>query len=1771
MTKLKLIRNNLVGTLPDELGSLINLRELRLSSNELSGTIPDLSGLTGLTRLELSYNELSGTIPDLGNLTSLQYMNLRNNELSGTIPDLSGLTGLRELTLIENKLTGKIPNLSGLTNLTRLELEDNLLSGEIPDLSDLTNLKYLYLSRNGLTGEIPASLNSLTKLETLYLPGNQLSGTIPDLSSLTALKYLDLKENLLRGEIPASLSSLTNLQELFLWGNQLSGPIPNLNNFFNMQYMDLSQNLLEGEIPDLGNLHGLKGLYLHQNQLTGEIPASLSNLTNLRELFLHQNQLTEEIPSLSNLTNLRELSLWDNELTGVIPDLSRLTELRRVFLEQNQLSGEIPYLSDLTNLQDLYLRGNLLMGEIPSLGGLTNLQRLDLQDNQLSGEIPASLGTLDRLRVLSLKDNQLTGQIPDLASLQTLFFLELSGNQLSGEIPASLGSLDALRVLDLQDNDLTGEIPAELGTLTLLKTTRFANNALTGCVPHGLRFLLDVDEFVLGVPPQDFIAVDANRDGDTDDEGDVPGLNLPFCMLSALTFSDATLDPVFAPGTATYTATSTVASTMVTATLNDPNDRVSIKKGATSYNNGEAVQFEAGSNLITIEVTPSDARLLKQTYTVEVFHPGSALTDRQALMALYNSTGGSAWTNNTDWDSAQALSMWYGVRVDDASGRVAWLELPGNNLRGTVPAQLATLTELRYLDLSGNQLRGAIPPELGDLSPLGLVSLDLSANQLNGTIPAELGDLSSLNVLHLNDNQLTGEIPAELGDLGSLTELSLRNNRLSGAIPASLSDLFLGYARFANNAFTGCVPDGLRDLLNEPDFAPDVPAHDFAWDENRDGDTADPGDIAGLALPFCGLDGLTLGGLTLEPAFASGTEAYTAAAAYAVTSTTVTASLNNSADELSITKGADTYTNGDPVPLDVGPNLITIEVTALDGTTAPHTYSVTVTRTPNTPPVFDEGAAATRGVDENTVASQDIGDPLRATDADSADTLTYSLDTTSDAFFDIDSTGQLRTEAELDHETRKSYPVKVSVSDGKDANDDADPSADSTITVTILVSDVNEDPSFALANDTRTIEENRPAGEPLGAPFQATDGDGDTLTYSLGANSAEDFEIDAASGQLRTRAALDYEAQSTYQLDVTATDPSGHSDFIRVTVTVENVEEPGTVTLSPVQPRIGEGLNAFLTDPDMVSGPVAWAWERSTSRTSGWTAISGATSASYTTVDADADHYLRASASYDDGAGAGKSASAVSANPVRAQALGNSDPSFTPAPDTRTVDENEPADTIVGDPFVATDADNDRLSYFLSGTDAAAFEINSSSGQLRTRAVLDYEAKQSYQVDVTATDPSGGFGEVTVTISVGNVQEAGTATLSPLQPEVRSELTATLADPDGVTGTATWSWQSSPDRAAWTPVSGATSADYYTPVAADVGSYLRATASYEDEADADQSAEAVSAHPVREPRGGHTPVFTDGESTTRGTTKTAPSGVDIGAPVAATDGDNDRLSYSLRGADAVSFDIDESFGQLRTMADLSLDNRDSYTVTVSVSDGKNDQGNPDAASDATIEVTINFGGRARSGPPDHHRRRRRRRRRWRRWRWADAEHTRVRVERDPRHRGTRQRPRLTHRRLVRWHDALARRERRRRRRRCLRLRPRERRARRGARVRARRAQPRATRRLVRQRYPLDRRQRPGPPLRLRPRERRARRGARGRVRHAQPRPARHLVRRHDRVGARRRQECALRLRPRQRRADRRVHPRLRQRRPAGSVVRRRQRLGLRPRRQAPLRLPDPGA
>ena len=334
-------------------------------------------------------------------------------------------------------------------------------------------------------------------------------------------------------------------------------------------------------------------------------------------------------------------------------------------------------------------------------------------------------------------------------------------------------------------------------------------------------------------------------------------------------------------------------------------------------------------------------------------------------------------------------------------------------------------------------------------------------------------------------------------------------------------------------------------------------------------------------------------------------------------------------------------------------------------------------------------------------------------------------------------------------------------------------------------------------------------------------------------------------------------------------------------------------------------------------------------------------------------NYLRATASYDDEESAGKSARAVSVNPVRTRTFGNAIPQFSPSETgARSVDENTVAGVNLGAPFTATDGDNDTLTYSLDAAGAASFDIGASSGQLQTKAALDFETSANYFIIVIATDTAGGIVTIPVTIPVNNVDEPGTVTLSSLQPLVAIPLTATLDDPDDVSGSVTWLWERSPNGTSdWNPISGATS-DIYKPVADDVGDYLRATASYTDGEAAGKSAQAISAHAVELAPGRNAPVFTEGASTTRSVAKSTPAGRNIGAPVSATDADNDALTYSLGGPDRAGFDLDTTSGQLRTKAPLTGIRRTSYSVFVSVSDGKDDEGMPDTTTDSTLAVTI---------------------------------------------------------------------------------------------------------------------------------------------------------------------------------------------------------------------------
>ena len=176
------------------------------------------------------------------------------------------------------------------------------------------------------TGVTVASANSSEpkRVTNLNLDSMSLNGAIPaELSGLSALRQLRLAWNQLTGTIPAELSQLTQLRDLVLGGNQLTGAIP----------------------PELGSIgNTLEKLHLSGPQplpagigLTGSIPGQLGNLTGLKYLYLDGNRLTGSIPTqLEDLRGLHKLQLRNNNgLTGCVP--SGLNDLRYKDLDQLNL------------------------------------------------------------------------------------------------------------------------------------------------------------------------------------------------------------------------------------------------------------------------------------------------------------------------------------------------------------------------------------------------------------------------------------------------------------------------------------------------------------------------------------------------------------------------------------------------------------------------------------------------------------------------------------------------------------------------------------------------------------------------------------------------------------------------------------------------------------------------------------------------------------------------------------------------------------------------------------------------------------------------------------------------------------------------------------------------------------------------------------------------------------------------------------------------------------------------------------------------------------------------------------------------------------------------------------------------------------------------------------------------------------------------------------------------------------------------------------------
>ena len=267
--ELNLNRNFLYGSIPAELGSLTNLKTLRMAGNSLVGSIPvELGNLTALTNLDLQDNILSGSIPtELGKLSNLAWLELSENQLSGSIPlELSNLTNLTVLALSHNQLTGTFPLwLKELDDLQILKVSGNQFTGCMSaDLLDIwiddLDKTLIPTCREALitfyfaTGGSEWEHNTNWRRSDISL-AQWFGVTTDDDGRVTAI---DLSGNKLVGALPARIGNLIYLEKLDLSGNELAGSIP----------------------PELGNLANLSTLYLGGNRLTGCVPASLREIEN---------------------------------------------------------------------------------------------------------------------------------------------------------------------------------------------------------------------------------------------------------------------------------------------------------------------------------------------------------------------------------------------------------------------------------------------------------------------------------------------------------------------------------------------------------------------------------------------------------------------------------------------------------------------------------------------------------------------------------------------------------------------------------------------------------------------------------------------------------------------------------------------------------------------------------------------------------------------------------------------------------------------------------------------------------------------------------------------------------------------------------------------------------------------------------------------------------------------------------------------------------------------------------------------------------------------------------------------------------------------------------------------------------------------------------------------------------------------------------------------------------------------------------------------------
>ena len=657
----------------------------------------------------------------------LSYLDLRNNDFLSVQFD-SVNHNYQNLSVVVPP--SQFLNSSALRYLD-LALNENLVMNSLEWLSRMSSLEYLNLGGIDLHKETNwlQLVTMPPSLSVLYLMGCQLQNWSPSLkyANFSALRYLALSENEFHSELPKWLFNLSHgLSRVDFRSCSLRGQLPReLFNLRDLEALVLEDNNFNGPIPDwLGELEHLQYLVLGLNSFSGSIPTNLGNLSSLISFIVGGNPLTGVV-SQRNFAKMSKLKEMDIQLSPPLifdfdpywvppfqleqillgfagPNfpvwLYKQRSLESLGIAESSFEANDKLWNFVSKIPEVLIEENSIDGNLSNV--VLNSTFINLSANGLKGGLPL---LSSNVAVVLLLDNLLSGDLTPLlcdhkmfSAKSNLLYLDISLNHLSGGLTSCWRNKRSLVHVNLGGNNLTGKIPSSMGLLSNLTSLHLHENKLYGQIPLSLQNCHSLSIFNV-------------RDNNL--SGNIPNwipLGAKALQLRSNNFN-GNIPPQICQ----------MSSLII---LDFAHNTISGRIPSCLYN-------------ITALVFNNASRF-KFSYSFPSFHNRYLIED----------------------DGLQLVTKGQVSKYEKNLHFVTLIDMSSNNLTGTIPSQMFSLTALFSLNLSHNNLTGKIPNEIGNMK--NLESLDFSVNNFWGEIPQNLSSLSFLSYLNLSFNNLTGQIPS---------------------------------------------------------------------------------------------------------------------------------------------------------------------------------------------------------------------------------------------------------------------------------------------------------------------------------------------------------------------------------------------------------------------------------------------------------------------------------------------------------------------------------------------------------------------------------------------------------------------------------------------------------------------------------------------------------------------------------------------------------------------------------------------------------------------------------------------------------------------------------------------------------------------------------------------------------------------------------------------------------------------------------------------------